>query len=378
MIYSTLGKGMNFSNLSVEGYSAFILALFFSIVSVASFIYFMKHKETTNTVLTVLITLVFPMLTVFFWSYMMFNLYEYEIALALGISFGIALGYGLVALCIALIANAVAKAKANKKEEPQEEATLVAPETMETEAEPVEMEQKLLNAPETEEVAEEEQPVEETTEEQPEEKVEEEVTPETVVEENIEAEQTVEAESTEPEVVEQGVVFSNGPRKTFAEQLEALSDEIKGYYNEILEYAMSKPDAKCSNAKYHTTVKIFAMKLLDAKFAKEVLVCNFMAGSSELKNYSKKEKVVKIKEKPVIIEIDSAESVTVAKNMIDIVYKNIEDAKEERVEEKKAKRRKPKKVEENAEESAPATEETQPVEENETPATTEESSTENE
>lgn len=360
MIYSTLGKGMNFSNLSVEGYSAFILALFFSIISVASFIYFMKHKETTNTVLAVLITLVFPMLTVFFWSYMMFNLYEYEIALALGISFGIALGYGLVALCIALIANAVAKAKANKKEEPQEEATLVAPETMETEAEPVEMEQKLLNAPETEEVAEEEQPVEETTEEQPEENIEEEVTPETVVEENIESEQTVEAESTEPEVVEQGVVFSNGPRKTFAEQLEALSDEIKGYYNEILEYAMSKPDAKCSNAKYHTTVKIFAMKLLDAKFAKEVLVCNFMAGSSELKNYSKKEKVVKIKEKPVIIEIDSAESVTVAKNMIDIVYKNIEDAKEERVEEKKAKRRKPKKVEENE------------------TASTEESSTENE
>lgn len=361
MIYSTLGKGMNFSNLSVEGYSAFILALFFSIVSVASFIYFMKHKETTNTVLTVLITLVFPMLTVFFWSYMMFNLYEYEIALALGISFGIGLGYGLIALCIALIANAVAKAKANKEEEkPQEEVTLVAPETMETEAEPVEMEQKLLNAPETEEVAEEEQPAEETTEEPQEENVEEEVAPETVVEENIESEQTVEAESTEPEVVEQGVVFSNGPRKTFAEQLEALSDEIKGYYNEILEYAMSKPDAKCSNAKYHTTVKIFAMKLLDAKFAKEVLVCNFMAGSSELKNYSKKEKVVKIKEKPVIIEIDSAESVTVAKNMIDIVYKNIEDAKEERVEEKKAKRRKPKKVEENE------------------TASTEESSTENE
>lgn len=347
MIYSTLGKGMNFSNLSVEGYSAFILALFFSIVSIASFIYFLKHKDTTNTVLTVLITLVFPMLTVFFWSYMMFNLYDFQISLALGISFGIALGYGVIALCIALIVNAVAKSKANKKvEEPAEEATLVEPETVEaTEEAPVETEQKLLNAPETEEAPAEE-PVEEVAEE---------TTPETVVEENIEPEQTIEAENTEAEVVEQGVVFSNNPRKTFAEQLEALSDEIKGYYNEVLEYAMSKPDAKCSNAKYHTTVKIFAMKLLDAKFAKEALVCNFMAGSSELKNYSKKEKVVKIKEKPVIIEIDSAESVTVAKNMIDIVYKNIEDAKEERVEEKKAKRRKPKKVEEPA---TPETEET--------------------
>ena len=134
---------------------------------------------------------------------------------------------------------------------------------------------------------------------------------------------------------------------------------------EILEYAMEKPQTKCSNAKYHKTVKIGSMKLLDAKFSKDALLCNFMAGSSELKYYSKKEKNVKIKEKPVIIEIDSAESVPVAKNMIDIVFKNISDAKEELVEDKKAKRRKARKATEEKPEGTENTETEQSSETNE-------------
>lgn len=338
--------GMNFDNLTAEGYAAFILALIFSIVSIAGFIYFARHKDAGKVVL-ILTTLAFPVLAIFFWMYLIMNICAYNLAVSLGVAFGTSLGYAVVAICLALIINAIIKSNKNKKAEKEaraaeEKANVTesveepVTETVETTEETAEdKEQKLLNAPETEE------PVAllEENHEQPE-AVEEEV----AVPENTET-----TEEAKEEITEQGVIFSNEPKKTFDEQFNELDADRQGYFNEILEYAMEKPGTKCSNAKYHKTVKIGSMKLLDAKFSKEALLCNFMAGSSELKYYSKKEKNVKIKEKPVIIEIDSAESVPVAKNMIDIVFKNISDAKEELTEEKKAKRRKRKTTEEKPE-----------------------------
>lgn len=358
MIFSTMCAGMNFDNLTAEGYAAFILALIFSIVSIAGFIYFARHKDAGKVVL-ILTTLAFPVLAIFFWMYLIMNICAYNLAVSLGVAFGTSLGYAVVAICLALIINAIIKSNKNKKAEKEaraaeEKANVTesveepVTETVETTEETAEdKEQKLLNAPETEE------PVAllEENHEQPE-AVEEEV----AVPENTET-----TEEAKEEITEQGVIFSNEPKKTFDEQFNELDADRQGYFNEILEYAMEKPGTKCSNAKYHKTVKIGSMKLLDAKFSKEALLCNFMAGSSELKYYSKKEKNVKIKEKPVIIEIDSAESVPVAKNMIDIVFKNISDAKDELTEEKKAKRRKRKTTEEKPEN----TETEQPSENNE-------------
>lgn len=358
MIFSTMCAGMNFDNLTAEGYAAFILALIFSIVSIAGFIYFARHKDAGKVVL-ILTTLAFPVLAIFFWMYLIMNICAYNLAVSLGVAFGTSLGYAVVAICLALIINAIIKSNKNKKAEKEAKAAEEKANVTESVEEPVtetvetteetaeDEEQKLLNAPETEE------PVAllEENHEQPE-AVEEEV----AVPENTET-----TEEAKEEITEQGVIFSNEPKKTFDEQFNELDADRQGYFNEILEYAMEKPGTKCSNAKYHKTVKIGSMKLLDAKFSKEALLCNFMAGSSELKYYSKKEKNVKIKEKPVIIEIDSAESVPVAKNMIDIVFKNISDAKDELTEEKKAKRRKRKTTEEKPEN----TETEQPSENNE-------------
>ena len=358
MIFSTMCAGMNFDNLTAEGYAAFILALIFSIVSIAGFIYFARHKDAGKVVL-ILTTLAFPVLAIFFWMYLIMNICAYNLAVSLGVAFGTSLGYAVVAICLALIINAIIKSNKNKKAEKEAKAAEEKANVTESVEEPVtetvetteetaeDKEQKLLNAPETEE------PVAllEENHEQPE-AVEEEV----AVPENTET-----TEEAKEEITEQGVIFSNEPKKTFDEQFNELDADRQGYFNEILEYAMEKPGTKCSNAKYHKTVKIGSMKLLDAKFSKEALLCNFMAGSSELKYYSKKEKNVKIKEKPVIIEIDSAESVPVAKNMIDIVFKNISDAKDELTEEKKAKRRKRKTTEEKPEN----TETEQPSENNE-------------
>ena len=371
MNFSTLCAGMNFNNLTADGYAAFILALIFSVVSIAGFIFFARHKDA-GKVTSVLTTIIFPVIAIFFWVYLFMNIYEFDLAVSLGVAFGTSLGYAVVAICLALIINAIIKSNANKKVENETMATEESANIAEPVTEPVETsateteetveeetiedeEQKLLNAPETEE------PVallEENKEEV--EVVSEEV--EEAENENIEeTENTETTEEAKEEITEQGVIFSNEPKKTFDEQFAELDADRQGYFNEILEYAMEKQGAKCSNAKYHKTVKIGSMKLLDAKFSKESLLCNFMAGSSELKYYSKKEKNVKIKEKPVIIEIDSAESVPVAKNMIDIVFKNISEAKEELTEVKKAKRRKRKTTEEKPEN----TETEQPSENNE-------------
>lgn len=353
MVFSTMCSSLNFSNLTTEGYAAFVLALIFTIVSLAGFIYFAKHKDAGKVVIA-LTTLVFPVLAIFCWVYLIMNICAYSIAVSLGVALGTSVGYAVIAICLALIIEASMKANAKKKAELEakkaEEASNVVETTEETTEEVKEEtteeteDQKLLSAPETEETV-------------------------ALLEENHDdAEKTeeVKEETTEnAEPVEQGVIFSNEPKKTFDEQFSELDADRQGYFKEILEYAMEKPQTKCSNAKYHKTVKIGSMKLLDAKFSKDALLCNFMAGSSELKYYSKKEKNVKIKEKPVIIEIDSAESVPVAKNMIDIVFKNISDAKEELVEDKKAKRRKARKATEEKPEGTENTETEQSSETNE-------------
>ena len=357
MVFSTMCSSLNFSNLTTEGYAAFVLALIFTIVSLAGFIYFAKHKDAGKVVIS-LTTLVFPVLAIFCWVYLIMNICAYSIAVSLGVALGTSVGYAVIAICLALIIEASMKANAKKKAELEakkaEEASDVVETTEETTEEVKEEtteesteeteDQKLLSAPETEETV-------------------------ALLEENHDdAEKTeeVKEETTEnAEPVEQGVIFSNEPKKTFDEQFSELDADRQGYFKEILEYAMEKPQTKCSNAKYHKTVKIGSMKLLDAKFSKDALLCNFMAGSSELKYYSKKEKNVKIKEKPVIIEIDSAESVPVAKNMIDIVFKNISDAKEELVEDKKAKRRKARKATEEKPEGTENTETEQSSETNE-------------
>lgn len=335
MLFSTLGKnGVNFDNLSIEGYASFILGIIFSIVTIACVIYYLKHQDS-NKLIKILATLVFPVISVFCWMYLIMNVTGYPLDISIYASLGAAAGYVALAFLVAFIVIAIEKAneKAGKKEKKPEQKAVEEP--------------LLLTSSEVEEKTEEDvEAVEEVTDET----------------ENTNEE--VEVEEFEVEEPEQGVVFANTEKKPFTEQLEELDDDRKAYFNEILEYAMSMPRTKRADSKYHATVKIGRQRLLDSKFAKGNLICNFMAGSSELKNYSQSEKNVKIKEKPVALEINSAESVVAAKKMIDIAYKNIADAHEEKREAKQAIKRQKKAEAEgiNLEETTTNIEET-PVEE---------------
>ncbi len=289
----------NFNNLTSEGYAAFILAIVFTIVMLASFFFFAKHKQL-NKIMLIVVTFVLPFLTTFCWIYLILNVLQYNTLVNLGISVAAAIGYVLIALLITLTFNYTDKEKDENVEVKEE-----------SESAPMLIEH---NPQSEEEVVEDEKEVSEESEE----KVE-------------------------------GVVFSTEEKKTFAEQLEALSYETHKAYEEILAYAQEQAGTKTKDAKYHVTVSVGRMRLVQFKFNRGALVSSFMAGSSELKNYSASEKNVKIKEKPVIVEIENEDSVPVAKNMVDIVYKNITDAKEDLKESKKAARKAKKQAEAEAE-----------------------------
>ena len=344
---------MNFDNLSIEGCAAFVLAIVFSVITFASIIYFATHK-TSKTLVAVLATMVFPVITVFCWTYLIMNVCEQAVALSLYVSLGAAVGYLLIALAIAAIIVAARKAKQNRPEKVVE--TEIVEET--PAEEPVQEAGETLLITSSEEVVEEvaeEQPIVETAEEIEEVTDVEEVVepqPETVEEAEVVEEVTEEqpAEETTEEVEEsfdedddeddedspRSVAFANTPKETFASQLSKLDEEYLAYFSEILTYAQEKPKTKTKEAKTHLTVSIGRMKVVQFKFIRKVLVGTYLAGSSELKNYTAQEKSVKIKEKPVVIAIDNEGSIEVSKNMIDIVHKNIMDAKAEKKAQAKA------------------------------------------
>jgi hypothetical protein len=356
---------MNFDNLSIEGCAAFVLAIVFSVITFASIIYFATHK-TSKTLVAVLATMVFPVITVFCWTYLIMNVCEQAVALSLYVSLGAAVGYLLIALAIAAIIVAARKAKQNRPEKvveteiveetPAEEPVQEAGETLlitssEEVVEEVAEEQPIVEtAEEIEEVTEveevvETQPetveeaevVEEVTEEQPAEETTEEVEEPAEIEEIEEVEESFDEDDDEDdEDSPRSVAFANTPKETFASQLSKLDEEYLAYFSEILTYAQEKPKTKTKEAKTHLTVSIGRMKVVQFKFIRKVLVGTYLAGSSELKNYTAQEKSVKIKEKPVVIAIDNEGSIEVSKNMIDIVHKNIMDAKAEKKAQAKA------------------------------------------
>ena len=324
-------SGINFNNLSAEGYTAFVLSILFTIITLAAFIYFARHKEV-NGLLAAVIEYILPSVTVFCWMYLIFIVTDFTVSKSLLYAFITAIAFLAVAVAVGLIVAGLKNSKAKDEahevahevahEEEKKDDVLVLEAPAEEKAEEVVVEEKTEEAAEESEepAAETEEVAEETTEE----------TTEEVAEEAQPVEETVETVEEEEEPKVEGVIFTKASKETFAEQLAKLPEDILGLYNEILEYAQAKEETKTMESNSHVMVKIGRLRLLELKFLREKLVCKFMAGSSEIKNYSLAEKSVKIKEKPITIELENESSLAVAKNMVDIVYKNIVDAKEEK------------------------------------------------
>ena len=138
-----------------------------------------------------------------------------------------------------------------------------------------------------------------------------------------------EAEAGEGEnditVVRDGIVFNDS--KTITELYEELSVEQKGYFDELREEALTKPDAELSISRNFIAVKIGKRNLIKLLIKRGVTVAEFMLESEELKRLrlSNKNKRGKssIKVKPTTVQVIDLMSLKVAVDMLNLAYEEL-------------------------------------------------------
>ena len=141
--------------------------------------------------------------------------------------------------------------------------------------------------------------------------------------------EAAEAEAGEGEnditVVRDGIVFNDS--KTITELYEELSAEQKGYFDELREEALTKPDAELSISRNFIAVKIGKRNLIKLLIKRGVTVAEFMLESEELKKLrlSNKNKRGKssIKVKPTTVQVIDLMSLKVAVDMLNLAYEEL-------------------------------------------------------
>ena len=126
-------------------------------------------------------------------------------------------------------------------------------------------------------------------------------------------------------VVNDGIVFNDS--KTITELYDELSEEQKGYFDELREGALQKPNAELSIARNFVTVKIGKRNLIKLLIKRGVTVAEFMLESEALKQLrlSNKNKRGKssIKVKATTVQVIDLMSLKVAIDMIDLAYEEL-------------------------------------------------------
>ena len=114
---------MNLNNLSVESQAAFILAIVFTIISIAGAIVYARRHENAGNVLKILTAIVFPFIAIFCWVYMLLNiLAKFDIGTSFYSAFLITLGFFAIVFAIYFIAvNAEERKKAKEEKERKEQ-----------------------------------------------------------------------------------------------------------------------------------------------------------------------------------------------------------------------------------------------------------------
>ena len=122
-----------------------------------------------------------------------------------------------------------------------------------------------------------------------------------------------------------GVVFTE--TKTITELYEELSTEQKGYFDELREEALRKPDAELSISRNFIAVKIGKRNLIKLLIKRGVTVAEFLLENEQLKQLrlSDKNKRGKssIKVKPTTVQVLDLPSLKVAVDMINLAYEEL-------------------------------------------------------
>lgn len=109
---------MDLNNLSVESQAAFILAIVFTIISIAGAIVYFRRREDAGNVLKILTAIVFPFIAVFCWVYMLLNvLANFDIGTSFYSALLITLGFFAIVIGIYYLVIYAQKRKKEREEQ---------------------------------------------------------------------------------------------------------------------------------------------------------------------------------------------------------------------------------------------------------------------
>lgn len=161
------------------------------------------------------------------------------------------------------------------------------------------------------------------------------VVPLVVVEET----ETTAAADTEDATEEQesNVAFSAGSQ-TLEEKYLELSPEFKGYYDEIVRYAMSVENSRRFKNAGYEEYKVGKNRLVRLKIRRGLIVCELVIPNLTFKNYISDNKVA-VKQAPAVIKVTDEAALSAVKDSIDIAVSAIEEEKIYKKEQAKIKRK---------------------------------------
>jgi len=146
---------------------------------------------------------------------------------------------------------------------------------------------------------------------------------------SVEEEQVVATQSETAEQIDSDDSISflaSDHQKTLDEKHAELSEEQKGFYEDILAYALSKEGAKdIRNNRYHE-VKLGRTRLVRLLIKRDMVVCQLIMQNSNFKNYLSQNKI-SLKHAPIVVKVTGVGEVKLVKDSIDIIVAGIEEEK---------------------------------------------------
>lgn len=177
---------------------------------------------------------------------------------------------------------------------------------------------KFAETPVTWATAEEEPVEEEVVDEEVEEEAVEEVVEEEAAEEPVEETEIAATES------DNNVAFNAAPAPTHEEKYAELSEEARGWYDEIAQYAAAVEGAKQYVCKRYEEYTLKGRKIVRLMIKRGVTVCEFVLRNNDFDTYVTENKV-NVSAAPTSMKVTGAEIIDAAKGAIDIVVRGIYD-----------------------------------------------------
>lgn len=163
----------------------------------------------------------------------------------------------------------------------------------------------------------------------------------TMQDEEILAQQAAEAAAVAEEapVIPDGdaVTFS-ATKETLSQKYEALSDEMRGYYDEIVAAASAVEGNRCFKNDRYEEYKVGKNSIVRLLIKRGIIVCEFVIANSDMRNYMADNKL-KVKQAPTTLKVFDEATLAAAKQTMTIAVKAIEEEKLYKKEQARAKRK---------------------------------------